>query len=81
MVATNDWRLQGQEAFLKGVRLTWQAYAKYRPGWDHDHCAFCQTKFMEPGTPDTTHAGYATDDRYHWVCKTCFEDFKDRFQW
>jgi len=36
--------------------------------------------FMEPGTPDTLHEGYATaDDR--WICKTCREDFKVMFGW
>ena len=22
-----------------------------------------------------------TDDDYHWVCSTCFEDFRARFAW
>lgn len=77
--APNDWRRQGQERFLYGVRLTVQAYAPYRVGWDHDHCAFCGRKFSL--AQDDLHEGYATDDRYHWVCESCHEDFKAEYRW
>jgi len=23
----------------------------------------------------------ATLDEYHWICKRCFNDFRDRFAW
>jgi len=25
--------------------------------------------------------GYCTEDEYRWVCGTCFEDFRERFEW
>lgn len=78
---SNDWRLQGQEKFLKGVPLTLKTYSKPREGWDHDHCEFCSTKFMEKGMADVLHEGYATEDNYRWVCTQCFQDFKDMFEW
>lgn len=81
MIDSEDWRLQGQEKFLKGISLTLQAYSKYREGWDHDHYSFCQAKFMENGGADTLREGYATEDRYHWVCKQCFQDFRAMFEW
>ena len=77
--ASNDWRRQGQEQFLCGVRLTWQSYTPYRAGWDHDHCEFCGNKFSL--APTDLHSGYATDDRYHWVCEPCFQDFSGEFGW
>jgi hypothetical protein len=77
----SDWRLMGQEKYLKGATLCWSTYKKRSEEWDHDHCAFCQEKFMESGTPDTLHQGYATAGEYHWVCKKCFEDFKTSFGW
>jgi len=76
-----DWRLGGQERSLTGVTLRWQEYHAPRADWDHDHCAFCWAKFMEKTVPDTVHAGYATLDRYHWICKPCFNDFRERFAW
>lgn len=76
----NDWRLQGQEKYLKGVVLQRKKYQRYRPGWDHDHCEFCGAKFSE-GLPDTLHEGYSTTDNYHWICDDCFKDFKDQFEW
>jgi hypothetical protein len=71
----------GQDRYLQ--RRTWsrKTYTKYRPDWDHDHCSFCGAKFMETGTPDTMHEGYSTQEDYYWVCSTCFEDFKEMFEW
>ena len=48
---------------------------------DHDHCEFCWAKFMVEDYPDVLHEGYSTLDEYRWVCKGCFEDFKESFQW
>jgi hypothetical protein len=25
--------------------------------------------------------GYVTEDDYHWVCETCFADFRVQFGW
>jgi hypothetical protein len=75
----SDWRLQNQESYLKGITLYRAAYQPYRVGWDHDHCEFCGRKFAIDGGDFTE--GYATQDRYHWVCIGCYEDFKQRFDW
>ncbi len=78
----NDWRLHGQEKYLKGVRLKWGTWRKPKPSWDHDHCVFCWIRFC--GHKDDAEAiqqGYTTLDEYHWICKECFEDFKIRFAW
>ena len=79
---TDDWRLQGQEKYLKGVTLHRKRYQRYSNTWDHDHCAFCWAEFAEADLiPDALHEGYATADNYYWVCENCFEDFKERFGW
>jgi hypothetical protein len=64
--------------------------------WDHDHCEFCWQEFStdhdcgdgsRPLTEGYTARGPAGHpeqqrrDNYHWVCPTCFEDFKDYFGW
>jgi len=77
----NDWRLGGQDRYLKGVTLFRRAYSRYRESWDHDHCAFCWTKFMVEDGPGVLHEGYCTEDGYHWVCGTCFADFRAAFEW
>ena len=76
----NDWRLTNQERYLKGASLIWHSYRPANPVNDHDHCEFCQAKFMQ-NVPDTLHEGYTTPDREHWICKTCFNDFADLFAW
>ena len=43
----------------------------------HEHCDFCWEKTMT----NTECEFYCTKDMYHWICKECFEDFKDKFGW
>lgn len=74
-----DWRLQGQEKYLKNASLMYSKYKKYSKTWDHDHCEFCGQKFSEVGSD--LHEGYCTEDHYRWICPTCFNDFKARFNW
>lgn len=74
-----DWRLQGQERYLKSVSLSKQEYQKYRDGWEHDHCEFCGRKFSKRS--EDLNVGYATPDCYHWICEDCYLDFRDTFQW
>jgi hypothetical protein len=42
---TDDWRLTGQERYLKEVSLRLSAWVPQHPENDHDHCAFCWKKF------------------------------------
>jgi len=84
MSSSEDWRLMGQERYLEGQTLRWKEWRPYRDGWDHDHCEFCHVDIADlESTPEhpVEHAGFATLDDYHWVCKPCFEDFSERFNW
>ena len=69
----------GQEKYLMGETFRFKAYVERSTDTDHDHCEFCGQKFMEEGK-DTIQEGYATLDDYWWVCPTCFQDFKESFQ-
>lgn len=75
----DDWRRQGQEKFLMGVKLFLQKYHSSRLNWEHDHCEFCGAKFslFEGDLKD----GYSTEGGYHWVCISCYEDFSEEFGW
>ena len=75
----DDWRRQGQERFLKGRRWTLRGYRPNREGWDHDHCELCGAKFSL--AEGDLHQGYVTTDYYHWVCESCFADFRDEMEW
>lgn len=75
-----DWRLRGQQKYLKNVALLHRPYAPCREEWDHDHCEFCGVKFSS--TIDGSEVdGWSTEDGYHWVCNRCYEDFKFDFAW
>jgi len=83
MVDPNDWRLCGQERYLRGAELCHRVYRRYprNPRWDHDHCSFCRAEFMVENAPEALHEGYCTLDDYHWICSECFHDFKELFGW
>lgn len=72
-------RLTGQRKWLQGKTLYWRRWVAPRESWDHDHCEFCFAHICdrEDGQPE----GWTTEDEYHWVCKSCCEDFREVFEW
>jgi hypothetical protein len=45
--APDDWRRRGQEAYLRGARLTYKRYQARSAQWEHEHCEFCWQKFVD----------------------------------
>lgn len=80
-MSEEDWRRTGQEAYLAEIELEWKRYSKHSEEWDHDHCEFCWVKFMEEPGDEILTEGYNTLDGCRWVCQSCFEDFKEEFNW
>lgn len=74
----NDWRLTNQMNYLFRVTLK-KAIFKETAKNDHEHCEFCWDKFGDD--KDQLKSGYCTLDRYHWICNTCFGDFRKQFEW
>jgi hypothetical protein len=46
-MSNTDWRLTNQKEYLLGKALMQMPYSPYRPGWEHEHCAFCSGKIDE----------------------------------
>jgi hypothetical protein len=44
----NDRRLTNQDQYLLRAALTWRRYRARSETWEHDHCALCGAKFMDP---------------------------------
>ena len=86
-----DWRSKNLDTVqrLRGQHFIRKPYSAYRPDWDHDHCAVCWVKLMEPNVSGEgiIHEGYAvTADYphgadYEWICPDCFELGKDQMNW
>jgi len=53
-MVTGDGR--AKEDYLAARTLRWSAWWPPRPGWDHDHCAFCWAKFAEAQHAHARHA-------------------------
>lgn len=78
----DDWRIIGQDNYLKAAQLKRASWKMPKPTWDHDHCSFCRKRFcLHEKCADAVREGYTTLDEYHWICQECFEDFKKLFKW
>ena len=82
MKLQDNWRLFGQDQYLNGLELSFQRYSHSGNSPLADHCEFCSREFHESGTgPDVLTEGYASRNGFRWICRTCFDDFQDEFQW
>ena len=85
MLAEHDWRLDGQEQYLRKLLrdadINFKVWSPHHRGRSHDHCEFCWAKIWDRvhGTNEFDR-GYVTADDRHWICEPCFADFKDRFR-
>ena len=88
-----DWRLTGQEKYLRNAEWVRKRYRAVSATSEHEHCEFCWAKFM--AVPYASDQGILTEgfavqgrspsaefpDDYWWVCPTCARDFADSFGW
>ena len=75
----SDWRLNGQEKYLYGVKLKHINIKDKSNPSDHEHCEFCLEKISNYS--DTIHEAYCTEDEYYWICDNCYNDFRAMFNW
>lgn len=75
---SKDWRLSEQNEFLRNSSLYHREYVPSESS-DHEHCEFCGAKISNH--EGDISEGYTTTDLYHWICPTCFQDFKAEFGW
>ena len=82
MELENDWRLSTYDGDLDGAEFALKKFVS-TPTNDHEHCVFCWQKITDLDIEDCEKEGYCTMDEQteqsQWVCKTCFNDFKDMF--
>jgi hypothetical protein len=80
-----DWNWEGYE-WLIGAHWRWKDYYQRVKNLDHAHCVICNAGFSVIYDGDHR-TGYTKadqpkyDDDYHWICKRCFDDMKDLFNW
>ncbi len=77
-----DWRVETYNGYLNGQTFTLQKFVS-TPTNDHEHCVFCWQKITDLKIDDCDTEGYCTfyskTGQTNWICKNCFNDFKERF--
>lgn len=58
----DDWRRQGQEEDLRGLRFTWKRYQAYTAEWEHEHCEMCRAVFLDAEHSEAARAALADPD-------------------
>ena len=83
MIEQDDWRLHfgNKPEFYASLTWSFKKWTQTRPHWDHDHCEFCQIKLSDSEIDEVMHEGWTDNDEYHWICATCFNDFRDLYRW
>lgn len=65
--------------YLHNKTLRYMVYPDTGIRGDHDHCEVCWTRFSIYEGDE--HSGFYEEDRCRWICKECYNDFKDLFGW
>ena len=77
-----DWRLDPYDGFLDGETFCFKKFISTATN-DHEHCYFCWQKITDLEIEDSDSEGYCTislkTGQENWVCKNCFNEFKNRF--
>ena len=90
-LTNQDHHLQGAALKWKRYRVwseTWEhdhcefCWAKFMdPDFSEDHRQYIAEHADVLTEGYTTTAEHEHGAEYHWICKPCFDDFVDRFQW
>lgn len=73
----DDWRIRGQEGYLKDKYLKHIKFNCELCFEDFDQCDFCYDIFDE----GASEMAYYDPDTRHWVCEKCYKEFKSYFNW
>lgn len=73
--------------WLHDASWRWVRWHAPHPGWDHDHCVFCDAHICDkPEHVGVLRECWHWDDpeeagNYESVCAACFRDLRDTFRW
>ena len=78
----NDWRLDGYDGYLNEATFALEKFLTVDNN-DHEHCVFCWQKITDLNIEGSDKEGYCTKceetGQTQWVCKDCFNEFKNLF--
>ena len=71
----------GSVSYYNPCIWTFKKWSMTRENWDHDHCEFCLQKITDLDISDSIKEGWTNQDEGLWICESCFEEFKETYQW
>ncbi len=71
----NNWHLTNQMNYLYQKNLIKGTFKLIVKAGSMNIVLFVLKKMIIPTL------AYSTEDRYHWICPECFDDFKTMFEW
>lgn len=78
----NDWRLDTYDGYLNGATFALKKFVSTKNN-DHEHCVFCWQKITDLTIEDCDMEGYCamyeSTRQTQWICKDCFNEFKNLF--
>lgn len=74
-----DWRIMGQEGYLKDKKLQHRKFSQAMRTKDNDQCDFCYS-FLDRNHQGASYAYFEPITR-SWICERCYQDFKEHFNW
>ena len=78
----DDWRIGGQESYLKNKKLKHIKFSRSLVYEDYDQCEFCYDIFDDPnGNESNNLMAYYEPEKKVWICEQCYNDFKQYFNW
>lgn len=78
-----DWRIEYYNGHLNGKTFQFAKFKSTKTN-NHEHCEFCWKTITDvPDVIECDREGYwllnEKSMQTNWVCKDCFEEFRDRF--
>ncbi|MDE7181874.1 MAG: hypothetical protein K2O41_02420 [Clostridia bacterium] len=82
MMHNQDWRIETYRGHLNGETFSLKDFVSTATN-NHEHCVFCWRKITDLNIEECDREGYCAFNsktgQANWVCKGCFNDFKEQF--
>ena len=72
-------RLEYCKDAIKDKNFKLKKWVAPNKDWSHDHCEVCGVTISNKEGAENE--AYANEDKKDWICKNCFNKYKDELNW